>query len=115
MHHDGDIGTAVTHVDDLVVADAKVGAKLFEHGDLSPSGGSANDGIDLAGSFVIAEARAEDVIRRNDVREGRLDDLLWRCGDDVEIELVAIGEIVQRTRKEHYVVLPADALADFYE
>src|SRR4029077_5798779 len=57
------------------------------------------------------EARAENVIRRHDSFERGLDDLLWRSGDNVEMELVALCEIVQGARKERHVMLQADALA----
>jgi len=63
---------------------------FLEHSDFPPTGRGANDGIHLAGGFVVAEARAEDVFGRNNIRKCRLDDLLRRGGDNVEVELVAI-------------------------
>src|SRR6266480_747884 len=115
VHHNGQIGAAVTHVDDLVVANADVRAEFLKHGDFAPAGGGANDGIHLDGGFVVAEARAEDVIRRNDAFERRLDDFLRRGGDHVEMEFVAFDEIIERARKEPDVVLQADAFAGFRE
>jgi len=37
------------------------------------------------------------------------------AGDDVEVELVAVGEIVQRAREQCDVVLQADLLAGLHE
>jgi len=66
VHHDGEIGAAVAHVDDVVVGDAEGGANFLEDGDFAPAGGGANDGIYFAGGFLIAEARAENMVRRDD-------------------------------------------------
>jgi hypothetical protein len=63
VHHDGQIGAAIAHVDDVVVADAKARAELLEHGNFTPACGGANDGVDFAVDFIVAEARAEDVVR----------------------------------------------------
>src|SRR5437899_10495757 len=90
--------------------DAKNRAKLFEHGNLAPDREGANDGIHFPG-LLVAEARAEDVIRRNDALERRLNNLLRRGGDYAEMEFVAIREILERAGEERYVVLQADALA----
>src|SRR5262249_9180614 len=61
--------------------------------------------------FVVAEPRTEDVLRRNDAFERRLNDLL-RCGrDDVEVELVALRQALQRAGKQSYVMLQPDALS----
>jgi len=114
VHHHRQIGAAVAHVNNLVVADAKTRAKLFEHGNLAPACGGANDGIDFPG-LLVAEARAEDVIRRNDALERRLNNLLRRGGDYVEMEFIAIREILERAGEERYVVLQADALAGLDE
>jgi len=92
VHHDRQIGAAITHIDDLVVADAEVRTELLEHGDFAPAGRGANDGVNFPGGFVVTEASAEDVIRWNDALERGLDNLLRRGGDDVEMELVAIGK-----------------------
>src|SRR5882724_9846926 len=115
VHHHGQVRTAVAHVDDLVVTDPEARPKFLQHGDLPPSGGRPNDGIHFAGSFVVAEARAKDVVRRNDALERRLDDLLRRGGDYVEMKLVAVSEIFERARKKRNVVLQADALTGIYK
>src|SRR6202030_3346661 len=73
------------------------------------------DGIHLARGFVVTEARAEDVIWRNDAFERRLDDLVRRGGDHVEMKFVAFGKIIERARKERDVVLQADAFPGFDE
>src|SRR3989442_5072287 len=52
-HHNGQVGTAVAHVDDVVVADAEVRAKFFEHGDFAPPRRSANDGVHFARGLVV--------------------------------------------------------------
>ena len=97
------------------MADAEVRAKLFEHGDFAPPRRSANDGVHFARGFVVAEARAEDVIGRNDALERRLDDFLGRGGDDVEMEFVTLRQIVEGAREKRDVVLQADALAGLNE
>jgi len=91
-------GRSECHVDDAVVADAEIGAKLFKSGELTPAGGNTNDGVHFTGSFVVTEPRAENVIRRHDTLECRLDDLLRRGGDDVEMELVAPGARLSKAR-----------------
>ncbi len=63
------------------MADAKIGAKLFKDGDLAPSCGGPDDRFNFAVRFVVAKARTEDVIRRNNVLKRRLDDFLRRGGD----------------------------------
>jgi hypothetical protein len=54
------IRTAATYIDDAVVADAQIRAKLLKHGDLAPARGCPNDRVHYAGHFVAPEARAED-------------------------------------------------------
>src|SRR5258708_7053346 len=115
VHHNGQVGAAIAHVNDLIVADAEVRAKLLEHGDFAPAGRGANDGVDFAGGFIVTEARAEDVIRRNDSVKRRLDDLLRCGGDHVEMKFVAFSEIIKRACEERDVVLQTDALAGFLE
>src|SRR5947207_2267969 len=66
VHHDRQIGAAIAHVDDAVMADAEVGAELLEHGDLAPSRRSPNDGVNFPGCFLVAETCTENVIRRHD-------------------------------------------------
>src|SRR5258707_5468919 len=46
--------------------------------DFAPARRCSNDGVHFAGGLVVAEPRAEDVVRRNDAFERRLDDLLRR-------------------------------------
>src|ERR1700687_5679497 len=113
VHHDREIGTAVAHIDDVVVADAQGRTNFFEDGDFAPARGGADDGIDFSGGFVVTETRAEDVFGRNDALEGGLNDLLGRRGDDVEMDFVALGKIVESARKKGDVVFEADALAGF--
>ena len=113
VHHDRQIGTAVAHINDVVVADAERGAQLLKDGDLSPTRRSANDRIHFTSGFVETEARAEDVIRGNDALKRRLDDLLRRGGNDVERNFVAVAQILERTRKQADVMLQTDALAGF--
>src|SRR5205807_3356106 len=87
--------------------------EFLEHGDLAPSRRSANDGVDFPGCFLVAETCTENVIRRHDALERRFNDLLRCGGDDVEMELVAFSEIVERPREQRDVVLQADTLARF--
>ena len=94
-------------------ADAQGGANLFERGDFPPARGGADDGLDLAGRFVEAESRADNVIGRHDAFQRRLDDLLWRRGDDVKREFVAVGKFFERAREKIDIVLQTDALARF--
>src|SRR5271154_2152385 len=111
VHHDGEIGAAVAHVDDVVVADAEGRADFLEDGDFAPAGGGADDGLDLASGVVVLETRAEDVLRGNDAFEGRLDNLLRGGGDNVEMKVVALGKSVENACEKGDVVLEADALA----
>jgi len=77
------------------------------------SSGGADDGLNLTGRFVEAEARADNVIGRHDAFQRRLDDLLRRRGDDVKRELVAVGKFFEGARKKIDIVLQTDALARF--
>ena len=113
VHHYREIGAAVSHIDDVVMADAESSANFFEHGDLAPAGSGANDARNFAGGFIVTKARAENPLRRNDSFERRLNDFLRRSGDNVEMNLVAFGKIFERARKQGDVVLEADALAGF--
>src|SRR5437588_8190615 len=110
MHHHRQIRAAVAHVNNLVVADAEARAQFLKHGDFAPACGSANDGGDFS-RFVVAEARAENMIRRNDAFERRLNNLLRCRGDYVEMEFVAFAERVERASKQGHIVLQANALA----
>ena len=98
-----------------LIADPKARAELLEHRNFTPACGGANDGVDFAGDFIVAEARAEDVVRRNDAFKRRLDDFLRRGGDHVEMKFVAFGKIIERPGKKRDVVLQADAFSGFDE
>ena len=115
VHHDRQIGAAIAHVDDAVMADTECGTEFFEHGDLAPSRRSANDGVHFSGCFLVTEARAENMIRRHDTLERRFDDLLRRGRNNIEVKFVALSEIVERPREQRDVVLQADTLARFGE
>ena len=94
MHHHRQIGAAVTQIDDVVVADTQLGAKLLKYRDLAPARGGADDRVHFARRFVVPETGAEDVIWRHNAFQGRLNNLLGRCGDHVEIKLVFFTKIV---------------------
>src|SRR5262249_40021900 len=61
------------------------------------------------------KARPENMLGRHDVLQRRLNNLLRRGRNDVEIELVAFRQILERPRKEPHVVLQADTLAGLHE
>src|ERR1035437_9909889 len=81
VQHDVEIARAITHVDDAVLADAEMGAQLFDDGDFSVAGGEADDGRDLAGSRIVAEAGTEDVVGRDHAFERGLDDFFRGGGN----------------------------------
>ena len=114
MQHDVDVGAAVADVDDAVVRCEQLCAQLFEDGHLAVAGGDPQDGFDLACRVVIAEARAEDVVRRYDAFERRLDDLFGRRRDDVEGEAVAV-QIVEQLHQQANILLQADLFAGFHQ
>ena len=113
VHHHREIGAAVAHIDDVIVADAERCAQFLEDGDFAPTGRGADNGVDFAGVGIEAKARAENVIRRDDALERGLDDLLRSGGNDVERKLVAVRKARQGSREQSDVVFEADALTGF--
>jgi hypothetical protein len=90
VHHYGEIGAAVAHINDVVVADTEACADFFQHGDFAPAGGGSDDGVNFAGRFVVAEAGAEDAFGGDNAFQRRLDDFLWCGGYNVEMNVVAL-------------------------
>src|ERR1035437_15044 len=114
VQHDVEIAGTIAHVDDAVLADAEMGAQLFDHGDFSVAGGEPDDGCDLAGSRIVAEAGAEDVIGRDHAFERGLDDFFRGGGNHVAGKLVAV-DVVEQFHEARDVGFQADALAHFDE
>ena len=97
------------------MADAQVCAKLLEYGDLAPARGSTNDRVHFARRFVVPETGSEDAIWRHNSFQGRLNNLLRRCGDHVEIKLVFFTKIVQNSCEQRDVMLQANSPAGLHE
>src|ERR1019366_8094046 len=114
VQHDVEVARAIAHVDDAVLADGEIGAQLLDHGDLAVAGGEADDGSDLAGDGVVAEACAEDVIGRDHALQRGLHDFFRGSGDHVAGKLVAV-DIVEQFDEARDVGFQADALARFDE
>src|SRR4051794_23400362 len=100
VHHHRKIGTPVSHIDDVIVADAESGADLLKYGDLAPAGGGANDPRHFSGRFVVAKPRAENPLCGNNPFQRRLNDLLRRGGDNVEVNLITFSKIFERASKQ---------------
>src|SRR5262249_2116100 len=113
VQHKGNVGTAVAYVNDAVGTDLKSRLQFVERSDLAVAGRNADDGFDLAGLRVIAEARAEDVIRRHDVLERRLDHLFGRRRDDVKRKVITFDPLAQYFRQQTDVLLEPDTLTGF--
>src|SRR6266853_5279970 len=99
VHHHWQIGTAVAHVNDLVVADAEQCADLFEYRDFSPTCGSTNDRLYFTGLFLVAEAGTKNVVGGNNTFQRRDNNLLRRGGNDVKRKFVVVGEIIESARE----------------
>src|SRR3954464_1751842 len=94
MQHYMDVGTAVADVDDLMSSKLPCGLQMIEHSNLSIACGGALNAVDCA-IRLVDEFRAEDVIRRNDVLERRLDYFLGRSRQHVEVEVVAFDSAIE--------------------
>src|SRR5256886_16338512 len=68
--------------------------------------------IYLARRGVVAEPRPEDVIRRDDAVQRRLDHFLGSRGNDVEREVVPV-HFVEQAREQAQVLLQTNPLAHF--
>src|SRR4029077_13442467 len=110
VHHYRQVGTAVAHVDDVVVADAEMSAQLYQDSNFAPAGRGSDDGFHFARGFIETESRAVDVLFGNDSFERRLNNFLRRGGNNVERNSEIVGEVVERVREELHVVLQTDAL-----
>src|SRR5262245_35942813 len=113
MQHNVNVGTAVTNIYDAVGTDLKALLQFVEHRDLAVARRNADDGFDLAGLRMIEEARADDVIRRHDVFERRLDHLFWRRRDDVKRKLITFDSVVQYFGQQSDVLFEPDSLTGF--
>src|SRR5579872_1320198 len=112
MQHDVHVGAAVADVDYVVGAELKLSLQLIEDRDLSISGGGTGDGFDLPG-LSVTELGAVNVVAWNDTFKCRLDNFNRGCGEDVEVEVVAVDSGVEDLIEQSDVLFQADALADF--
>src|SRR5712692_5606063 len=87
--------------------------QLINHRDLSVTGRDPDDRVNLASGLVVAELRAENVIRRNNVFERRLDYFFWRGRNDIEGEAVVVKAVLEKPRQFLNVLLEADSFAHF--
>src|ERR1700730_16443003 len=85
--------------------------QLINHRDLAVTGRDADDRINLASRLVVAKLRAENVIRRNDVFERRLDHFFRRGRNDIEGEAVVVKALLEEPRQLLNVLLEADSFA----
>src|ERR1700730_519475 len=85
--------------------------KLINHRDLSVTGRHPDYRINLAGGLVVAELRPENMIRRNDVFERRLDHFFRRSRNDIEGEAVVVKPLLEEPQQLLYVLLEADSFA----
>src|SRR4030095_8528219 len=113
MQHNVNVGTAVTHIYDAVGTDLKSLLQFVEHRDLAVARRNADDGFDLAGLRMIVEARADDVIRRDDAFERRLNHLFRRRRDDVKRKVITFDPLAQYFRQQTDVLLEPDTLTSF--
>ena len=61
---------------------------------LAPARCGTDDRVHFARCFVVPETGAEDMICRHNAFQRRLNDLLGRRGDHVEIELLPFAKVV---------------------
>src|SRR5262245_5859708 len=113
VQHDVNVGAAVAHVDDTVGTDLKSRLQFIERRDLAVARRNADDGFDLAGLRMIMEARAEDVVRRYDVFQRRLDHLFRRRRNDEKRKVITFDSIAQYFRQQMDVLLEPDSLTGF--
>src|ERR1700693_2473575 len=106
------VGASVAHVNNAVMADGKLGAKLLQNGHFAVASGNAFDGLNLAGGWVITETRSVNVIRGDNSFERRLDNFLRRRRNHVKREVMPV-QIVQQARKLADGLLQANALSTF--
>src|SRR5579862_9285673 len=112
MQHDVHVGAAVAHIDDVIGAELKLSLQLIENRDLAISGGGTGDGFDLPG-FCVTKLGAVNVVAWNDTFKCGVDNFNRGCGEDVEVEVVAVDSGVEDLIQQGDVLLQADALADF--
>src|SRR5438445_10681966 len=84
---------------------------LFEWGHLVVVRRDAFYRLNLPRDAVVEEPRSVDLLRWDDPLQRRLDDFLWRRGNDVEREVVPV-QLAQQARQQRQVLLQAHALPD---
>src|SRR6266540_5102714 len=89
--------------------------QLINHLDLSVTGRDPNDRTNLASGLVVAKLRAENVIRRNNVFERRLDHFFWRGRNDIEGEAVVVKALLEEPQHLLNVLLETDSFAHLYQ
>src|ERR1700746_2588234 len=94
VHHHWQVRAAVTHVNNMVVADAQLRANFFQHRDLAPAGGRTHDGLYFAVARFVIKLGAVNILRLDDAGERRLNNFLWRGREGVEVKLVALRQLV---------------------
>src|SRR6266850_3572451 len=87
--------------------------QLINYRNLSVTSRDPDNRVNLAGGLVVAKLRPENVVRRNDVFERRLDHFFRRSGNHVEGEAIAIKALVEELRQLPNVLLEADSFAHF--
>ena len=113
MQHHVNVRAAVADVNDSIGGHAEAPAERIDRGNLAVAGGNLNDAFDLAGLFIEPEVTADDMIRRNDSLQRRIDDEPRRSGDDIEIETESVDAVFQKIGEQRDVPFQANAASDF--
>src|SRR5713226_2260396 len=85
--------------------------QFIYHRNLSVTSRDSHNRVNFASGLVVAELRPENVIRRNNVFERRLDHFFWRCRNYIEGEAVAVKALFEELRQLPNVLLEANSFA----
>src|SRR6476661_2283291 len=107
-----DVRAPVADVDDALAGHAEAKAQIVERGDLAVARWDTQDRSDLAGRRVELEMRRDDPLWRNDPIECRIDHLLRRGGNDVEVEAIAVDAALEAIGEHVDVPLESNASSD---
>src|ERR1035437_7994321 len=112
MQHGMKIRSPISGVNKMVRADQQIRLQLVEMCDLAVTGRGTSDRFNLA-VCVVLELGSKDVIRRNNTRQCRLDDLHGGSGEYEEIEMVSIDTVVENLVKHLDVLFKRNSFSDF--
>src|SRR5258708_6569194 len=87
--------------------------QLINHRNLAVTSRDPDNRVNLAAGLVVAELRPENVIRRNNVFERRLNHFFWRGRNYIEGEAVAIEALFEELRQFPNVLLEANSFSHF--